>query len=202
MSKTARRCSARVSAHANSVRRSCHGLRSFHRLRRTDRSVRLTRRRIIAAGRNSGRRPAYNARGEPARDNDQRRMPSLLDQGLVARLVGALEVVEQLAALRHQLEQAAARMVVLHVGLEVLGQVVDALGQDRDLHFGRTGVARLGGIRLDDFGLAVGRNRHRQCPLSFAGAALQAGEVEHALGDDFAAVHFGQSDQARPTAVT
>ena len=31
--------------------------------------------------------------------------------------------------------------------------------------------------------------------LSFAGAALQAGEVEHALGDDFAAVHFGQSNQ-------
>ena len=29
--------------------------------------------------------------------------------------------------------------------------------------------------------------------LSFAGAALQAGEVEHALGDDFAAVHFGKS---------
>ena len=28
-------------------------------------------------------------------------------------------------------------MVVLDVGLEMLGQVVDALGQDRDLHFRR-----------------------------------------------------------------
>ena len=27
------------------------------------------------------------------------------------------------------------------------------------------------------------------------GSAHQAGEVEHALGDDFAAVHFGQSQQ-------
>ena len=32
-------------------------------------------------------------------------------------------------------------MVVLRVGLEMLGQVVDALGEDRDLDFGRTGVA-------------------------------------------------------------
>src|ERR1700709_2381971 len=31
--------------------------------------------------------------------------------------------------------------------------------------------------------------------LSFASAALQAGEVEHALGDDFAAVDFGKGDK-------
>ena len=53
-------------------------------------------------------------------------------------------------------------MIVLHMCLEVVGQRRDPFGQDRDLHFGRTGVARLGGIRLDDFGLAAGVKRHRQ----------------------------------------
>ncbi len=32
-------------------------------------------------------------------------------------------------------------MIVLRVGLEMLGQVVDALGQDRDLDLGRTRIA-------------------------------------------------------------
>ena len=66
-----------------------------------------------------------------------------LDERAVAGLVALLEVVEQRAALRHQLQQAAAGMVVLHVGLEVLGEVGDALREDRDLDLGRAGVAGL-----------------------------------------------------------
>ena len=49
------------------------------------------------------------------------------DQGLVARGLVPLEVVEQATSLAHQLQQPAPRMVILHVGLEVLGQLVDAL---------------------------------------------------------------------------
>ena len=41
-------------------------------------------------------------------------------------------------------------MVVLGVGLEVLGQVVDALGQDRDLHLGGAGIAGFLRIFLDE----------------------------------------------------
>ena len=40
-------------------------------------------------------------------------------------------------------------MVVLRVALEMLGQIVDALRQDRDLDFGRTGVALVAGMFLD-----------------------------------------------------
>ena len=40
-------------------------------------------------------------------------------------------------------------MVVLRVGLEMLGQGVDALGEDRDLDFGRTGVVLAAGMFLD-----------------------------------------------------
>src|SRR5215470_8531369 len=88
----------------------------------------------------------------------------LVDQALVARLVGAQEIIEQLAALRHELEQAATRMIVFHMGLEMVGQRVDAFRQDGHLHFRRTGVAGFDRVRLDDFGLAAGRKRHRQRP--------------------------------------
>src|SRR4051812_9263556 len=61
-----------------------------------------------------------------------------LDQRLVAGFVLGLHIVEQRATLRDHFEQAAARMVVLDMGLEVAGQVGDPLGEDGDLNFRRT----------------------------------------------------------------
>src|SRR5262245_33475544 len=84
-----------------------------------------------------------------------------LDQRLVTRCIDSSEVVEKLAPLRHELEQSPPGVIVLDVGLEVLGETVDALRKDRHLHFRRTGVAGLGRIALDHFGLAAGCNRHR-----------------------------------------
>src|SRR5260363_177722 len=86
----------------------------------------------------------------------------LLEQRLVARLVVLLQIVEQRTAGRDQLQEAAAGVIILAVGLEMAGQVVDAFRQDRNLHLGRTGVTGLGGIRLDDFRLALCGHRHRQ----------------------------------------
>src|ERR1700704_1784843 len=88
----------------------------------------------------------------------------LLDQALVAAFVGALEIIEQLATLRHHLQQASPRMIVFHVRLEMIGQIVDPFGQDRDLNLRRPGVAGLLRMRLDDFSFTFGRNRHRQIP--------------------------------------
>src|SRR3546814_15383341 len=59
-------------------------------------------------------------------------------------------------------QKAAAAVVVLVVRLEVIGQRIDAVGQDRDLDFRRTGIALVAGIVLDDFGFALGGNRHIQ----------------------------------------
>jgi hypothetical protein len=59
------------------------------------------------------------------------------DQGLITRGVGPLEVVEQAASLAHQLQQPAPGMVIFHVGLEVLGELADALREDGDLDLGR-----------------------------------------------------------------
>src|SRR4029453_1082534 len=86
--------------------------------------------------------------------------PELRDQRVVALDILLLEVVEQAAALVDHLQQAAARMVVLVVGLEVAGQRLDPAGEDRDLHFRRPGVALAAGVVADDFLLLLGGNRH------------------------------------------
>ena len=52
-------------------------------------------------------------------------------------------------------------MVVLLVALEVFGQIVDPLGEDRNLDFRLTGVAFNGCVFLDEFGLALCSDRHR-----------------------------------------
>lgn len=52
----------------------------------------------------------------------------------------ALHVVEELATAAGHLEEAAAAVEVLAVGAQVLGEVVDAGGEKRDLDLGRTGV--------------------------------------------------------------
>src|ERR1700760_3246250 len=77
----------------------------------------------------------------------------------------------------------------------MLGEIVDPLRQDRDLYLGRPGVARLLGMTPDDFGFLLGRNRHRSNTLWSAGSAMQSGQVEHALGNDFSAVDLGKGNE-------
>ena len=67
-----------------------------------------------------------------------------LDQGAVTLDVDAHEVVEQISSLANHLQQAAAAVMILVVGLEMLGQVVDPVGKDRDLYLGGTGVTLVG----------------------------------------------------------
>src|SRR5262249_6714351 len=78
------------------------------------------------------------------------------DERAVALDVGALQVVELPAALADELQEAAARGVVLLVRLEVLGEVRDPLAEERDLHLGRAGVALVRRVLLDDGGLLEG----------------------------------------------
>src|SRR3978361_1199462 len=67
-------------------------------------------------------------------------------------------------------------MIVLHVGFEMSGEVVDAFRQDRNLDLGRAGVAGLVGIGLDDFAFVFCVNRHRQI-LSLLRAELAVSPV-------------------------
>ena len=75
------------------------------------------------------------------------------DQSAVTLDVVLLQVCKQVSSVADHLEKAAAGMVVLLVELQVLVQVVDPVRQQRDLHFGRTGVALAAGIGLHDLGL-------------------------------------------------
>src|SRR5256885_13422418 len=70
------------------------------------------------------------------------------------------EVLQKASPLADQHQQSATRMMILRVLLEVVGQAVDALGQERDLHLGRTGVAVVGAELLDQTFLLVDSKRH------------------------------------------
>ena len=68
----------------------------------------------------------------------------LLDEGPVSRQVASLEVGEQPAAGPDHLQQPAAAVMILRVGAKVFGEGIDPLGEQRHLHFGRSGVALVG----------------------------------------------------------
>ncbi len=63
-----------------------------------------------------------------------------LDDSAIARDVAVVEIVEQSAALTYELCQRTGCSVVLVVLLEVLGEVRDAVREERDLAFCRTRV--------------------------------------------------------------
>src|SRR5438046_1510913 len=64
-----------------------------------------------------------------------------VDELLVPHRVLGLEVIEQAPTLAYQFQEPAPGVMVLLVGLEVLRQVEDPLGEERDLYLGRTRVA-------------------------------------------------------------
>lgn len=72
------------------------------------------------------------------------------DQFVVLLDVPAFEVIEQAASLRDHLEQSAPRVVIFLVRFEVLGELVNACCEQRDLHLRRTRVALVRLVRGDD----------------------------------------------------
>ncbi len=62
------------------------------------------------------------------------------DDCAIALNIDAGEIVEQTAAATNNHQQAASAVVIFFVGLQVLGQMRDAVGQQCDLDFGRTRV--------------------------------------------------------------
>ena len=78
----------------------------------------------------------------------------LSDQGTVTVDVLLLQIGQQVTAAADHLEQTTAAVVVVLIGLQVLGQVVDAGSQQSDLNLRRTGVTLVDGCLSDD-GLLV-----------------------------------------------
>ena len=102
--------------------------------------------------------------------NDKTWDAEALDQRAVARDVDLGDVLEQPTTTADQQQQATTGVVVVRVGLEVLGEVGDALGQDGDLDLGGARVTLVGGVLGDDLLLALGGNRHGCSSFSLRGA--------------------------------
>src|SRR5262245_42055616 len=68
-----------------------------------------------------------------------------VDQVVITIDVTTFQIIKKTAALADQLQQSAARMIILLVSLEMISQFINALGQQRDLNFRRAGI---GAVRL------------------------------------------------------
>ena len=75
----------------------------------------------------------------------------LLDKSSVAFDVDLLKVLQKISSVTDHLQKTSSGMVVMGMLFQVTVQVVDPLGEDRDLDFRRTGVAFMSGKLFDDF---------------------------------------------------
>ena len=79
--------------------------------------------------------------------------PQSLDELLVLLWLGRFQVIEELAALVHELDEPAPRgMIALMCG-KVLAEPIDAFRQERDLDFRRTCIRRVTAKLRDDSAL-------------------------------------------------
>ena len=114
---------------------------------------------LFPAGGVQATRPESRRCGEPgpaipelleARGKTTAALPpdaELFDQPSVAGNVARVEVVEQTAPLAYQAQQSEARMVVFLVRCQMLGQLLNATREQRDLNFRRAAIvesARVG----------------------------------------------------------
>src|ERR1700761_2084561 len=79
----------------------------------------------------------------------------LFDQSAVALEVASLEVVQEATAFADQHQQATPRVVIFALLAQVLGEVVDALGEQRDLDLGGPGVLLVCAELRGDLALAL-----------------------------------------------
>ena len=74
----------------------------------------------------------------------------LRNQSTVTLDVDLLQVLHHAAALTDHQQQTTVGMMILRMVLQVLVEVIDAGGEQRNLHLGGAGVALVTGLLLDD----------------------------------------------------
>ena len=79
----------------------------------------------------------------------------LRDESAVAICIVASKVAKQAATLTDEDHEGTSCTSVLFVGAEVLGEIFDALGEQRNLDFGGTGVLLIVTILFDDRGCGL-----------------------------------------------
>jgi hypothetical protein len=83
-----------------------------------------------------------------------------LNEGQIALGVTLAEIVEQSTTLSDQREETSATGIVFVVRPHMLGESIDASGQDGDLNLGRPGVLFVALVIPNDFLLPLFRDRH------------------------------------------
>src|ERR1700740_973571 len=107
------------------------------------------------------------------------------NQRLVTADARPLEIVQQTSPLADHDEQPAPRMEVLLMAPQVIGEIADALAQDRHLDLRRSCVTLLGGILNDERLLALGGDGHRftpsaiEAPRRLETAVFDLGQSDH-----------------------
>src|SRR4029079_19479121 len=91
--------------------------------------------------------------------------PQLLDESAIALEVVLLHVREEAAPPSDELQQPAPRVVILRVGAQMLGEIVDALRQHRDLHLRRPRIGVRPPVLLDQLLLDFLRESHVHPPV-------------------------------------
>jgi len=74
----------------------------------------------------------------------------LSDDGTISFVILLCQIAEQIFSVANHFQQTALRMVILRILLHVLGQHVDAAGENSNLHFGRTGIVFTGSVVRDN----------------------------------------------------
>src|SRR5512142_3330725 len=104
-----------------------------------------------------------------------------LCNGQVALVIGLAEIGQHPATMPNQFQQTAAAGLIVPVGTQMLGKLLDAACHDGDLYLGRTSIAFMTVIIGNELGLDFLRERHDVCVLSeFAG--LRARSRNHRAG--------------------
>src|SRR6516225_196733 len=134
-----------------------------------------------------------SARDTPSRPNPSGRAGFQLRAGYQRSVSGAvrdarpLEIVQQSAPLADHDEQSAPRVEVLLMAPQMIGEIADALAQDRHLDLRRPGVTLFGGVLDDERMLALGSDRHRSTPSAIDDprrletAVFDLGQSDHHL---------------------
>ena len=74
----------------------------------------------------------------------------LANDGTVTLNIVVLQIVEEVSSVTDHLLKTAAAVEVVLVSLQMLGEGRDSVGQNGDLHLGRSGVSLVGSVLLDN----------------------------------------------------
>jgi hypothetical protein len=96
----------------------------------------------------------------------------IIDDGAVPLNIVVPHIIEQAAAAADQHQQPATRMVILLVDLQVLGEVLNAMGKQADLDLGAAGVAVMKFKLVDQTLFFLHRKNHGVFPPFCADSAI------------------------------